>query len=466
MVQPKDPPRSFLARSKILTLLRRHLPLIILLFAALVIRILIFQNVTPMVNTDSVTYLVLRDLEPVRTPGYPLFIEVIQFFNDFFSMTSRYLRLIIFLQIFLLGMLNTYLAYALSKLLTRSEGFAFLMGLIFNFDYFVIGFEFLILTETLTLTLLGLTLLFYLKIFKGRTLAPYLAGLFSVWLLLTRPTFTGFFAVLLGATVLIHPRQVVQGVYLKRYGKPLAIFLLINLLGIGSWSLRNKVKYDFFGISNILPYQLGYHTQRFYWKYKKGSDPELDKYAQILIEEKGMPYNFGYRLSTEFHMSEAEISRVLMKLNVKLIKENFRDYLNQVPYAAIDYYDYSWFWTLPHNKTLFFQIKFLARLFKFFFNIYACVFKNVISLLSLILVVPVAFIITSRQSKDVFHLLWLSEGAIHYNFLVSVLLTNAGMNNLRFRVPLEPFILLIFYSALFTWGRSIFRRILKLRAAG
>jgi hypothetical protein len=87
-------------------------------------------------------------------------------------------------------------------------------------------------------------------------------------------------------------------------------------------------------------------------------------------------------------------------------------------------------------------------------------------LLILIVLVPVAFIITSRKRKDVYHLLWLMEGVIHYNFLVSVLLTNAGINNLRFRVPVEPFILVIFYGALFTWGRSIFRRILKLRAAG
>jgi len=442
------------------------LTLIILLAAALVLRILIFQNATPLLNTDSITYLVLHDMDPVRTPGYPLFIEALQFFNDLLSITPQYLRLIVFFQMFLLGMVNTYLVYALSRVLSRSEGFSLFMGLIFNLDYFVIGFEFIILTETLTFTLLGLTLLFYLKIFEGKRSAPYLAGVFSVWLLLTRPTYVALFAFLLGLTAFSHLRQVVKGGYIKRYAKPLAIFLVINLVGIGSWCLRNKIKYDYFSISLILPYQLSYYTLNFYEKYKKGSDQELDKYFEILSEEKGQPYNFGYRLSTEMKMPKAEIARILLKLNVKLIRENFGDYLNLVPVAASGYFDYSWFWTVPRNKMLFSRVRFLAKLFIFFFQVYAKVFRNVITLLILIVLVPVAFIITSRKRKDVYHLLWLMEGVIHYNFLVSVLLTNAGINNLRFRVPVEPFILVIFYGALFTWGRSIFRRILKLRAAG
>jgi hypothetical protein len=454
-----------MARPKVLDFLLKHSALIFLLSAALVIRVFIFQNIIPLINTDSVTYLVLRDLEPVRTPGYPLFIELIQFFNDLFSITPQYLRLIVFSQMFLLGLVNTYLVYAISKLLTRSRGFALFMGLIFNLDYFVSGFEFLILTETLTFTFLGLTLLFYQKIFEGKRSAPFLAGLFSVLLLLTRPTYVVLFVLLLGLTWLVHFRQTVKGNFFRKYAKPLGIFLLINLVGIGSWSWRNKVKYDYFGISLILPYQLGYYTTRFYQKYKMGGDPELDKYARIFIEEKGMPYDFGHRLSSELGLSEAEVARILMKLNVKLIKENFGDYLKRIPRAAGDYYDYSWFWTLPHNKRLFHQIKFLGRFLRVFLDLHTAVFRNVVTLLILILFVPAAFIITSRHRRDVFHLLWLMEGVIHYNFLVSVLLTNAGVNNLRFRVPVEPFILLIFYGALFSWGRSLSRRIFRVQPA-
>jgi len=450
-----------MARPKVLDFIGRHAGLIGLLFAALVIRIFIFRNIIPLIHTDSITYLVLGDLQPVRTPGYPFFIEIIQFFNDLLSLTPRYLRLIVFFQMFLLGMVNTYLVYALSRNLTRNKGFGLFMGLMFNLDYFVIGFEFLLLTETLTFTLLSLTLLFYHNIFEGQRGAAYLAGLFSVALLLTRPTFLFLFVLLLVLTGLVHFRQILKGGYLKKYGKSLAIFLLINLVGIGSWSLRNKLKYDYFGVSLILPYQLGYYTTHFYQKYKMGSDPELDQYGRIFLEEKGMPYNFAYRLATEFGLPDAKVAGILGKINVKLIKENFGEYLKRVPGAASDYYDYSWYWTHLQDKGLFPRIKALARFFRVFFALHAAIFKKSFLLLIVILAVPAAFIVTLRKQEYRFHLLCLLEGVVHYNFLVSVLLTNNGVNNLRFRVPVEPVILLIFYGALFTWGRSLFRRVPK-----
>lgn len=441
--------------------LRRHAALFILLAAAFIIRIFIFRNIIPVINTDSVTYLVLKDLGPIRTPGYPLFIEAIQFFNDLFSITPRYLRLIVFFQMFVLGLVNTFLVYSLAKRLARSEAFGVFMGLIFNLDYFVIGFELLLLTETLTFTFLGLTLLFYLKIFEGKRSAPYWAGLFSVLLVLTRPTYTLLFALFAGLTGLITFREIVKKGFLKRQAKPLAVFVLINLVGIGAWSLRNKAKYDYFGISLILPYQLGYYTTHFYQKYKMGSDPELDKYARIFIQEKGMPYDFAYRLRTELGLSEAQTAEILLKLNVKLIEENFGDYLKRIPTAARDYYDYSWYWTLPHDKRLFPRIGPLAGAFKAFQGIYRPIFGNFVAWLAFVLLVPAAFLITSRYRKDTYHSLWLMEGVIQYNFLISILLTNAGINNLRFRVPVEPLILMVFYAALFTWGRDVFVRTLK-----
>ena len=452
------------ARDKALPFLARHWPLLVLLAAALLLRVFIFRSIGPQLSTDSVTYLILQDMQPERTPGYPLFIEIIQFFNDLLTITPQYLRLIVFFQIFLLGLLNTYLVYAFAKILTRSGGFALAMGLLFNLDYFVIGFEFVILTETLSLSLLGLTLLFYWKIFQGKASAPYWAGLFSVCLLLTRPTYAAFFVCLLVLTAVIHLRQIFKGDFLRKYAKPLTVFLIINLVGIGSWSLRNKIKYDYFGISTILPYQLGYYTEQFYQKYKMGSDPELDTYAQILIEEKGRPYDFGNRLAEELKIPKAEVSRILMRLDLKLIKENFREYLKILPGAASIYYGYSWFWTKPQNKMLLERNRILNALFGFFLNIHIFMFKNFIPLLLLVLIIPLALIWTVRKRNDDFHWLCLLEGTIQHNFLVSVLLTNAGVNNMRFRVPVEPVILLVFYGALFTWGRSLFKSIFKPRA--
>jgi len=447
----------FLSRLAKSSFLRRRWPLLVLLAASLIMRIFLFQSVIPRVHTDSVTYFELRNLDPVRTPGYPLFLEFIQFFNDLFTISPRYLRFIIFVQMFFLGLINTYLVYALSKFLTRSDVFSLAMGIIYNLDYLVIGFEFLLLTETLSLTFLGLTLIFYRKIFEAIRSAPYLAGLFAVCLLLTRPSFAGFFVCLLGISWLVHIRRADGAGFFKRYGPALAVFLLFNLAGIGGWSWRNKVKHGYFGISTILPYQLGYFTQHFYRKYKTVGDAEMDKYAAILAEEKGWPFEFRRHLAEEMNMTEAQISKIFLRLNLKIIKDNFGDYLSLLPKAASSYYKYSWDWTAPQNKRIFRRNPIMARLLRLFFRLYAPIFKNTVALLFFVLIIPAAFLIATRKNKPVFHLLCLIEGTIHYNFLICVFLTPGGINNLRYRVPVEPFILLVFYSALFMLGRFLFR---------
>ena len=453
------------AAERAFAFLRLHSGLIVLLTVSLLMRIMIYRSVNVRITTDSVTYLVLQDLHPVRTPGYPLFMNIIFFVNDLFSLTPNALRLVIFVQLFLLGMVNTYLIYRFSRILTRSAPWSLALGLIYNLDYFVIGFEFILLTETLALTLLGLTLLFYWKIFAARASAPYLAGLFSVGLFLTRPTFAGLFICLVGLTLLIHRRQIVRGPFLVRFARPLAIFLVINLVGLGAWSLRNKVKYNFFGLSTILPYQLGYYTQPFCQKYKMGSDEELDKYAKILIEEKGSPYNFGQRVAEEFKLQPAQVSRILLKLDLKLITENFGDYLRLVPQAASDYYSYSRFWTRGYDRRILARTSLLARVFGSFRPIFSFLFNRPVALLFFVLILPIVFLVARRKDNDTFHLTWLLEGTIHYSFVISVLLTNNGVNNQRFRAPVEPFILLVFFGALFLLGSDLARKLRKSRRA-
>ncbi len=442
-------------RWKIPGFLQRRWALLLVLASALSLRIFIFLNVTPVLQTDSVGYFFLQESEPVRTPGYYFFMEAVHFFNDLFAITSQYLRLIIFFQLFLLGMINSVLIFTLAKKISLSEGFALAMGLLYNLDLFVVGFEFVVLTETLTLTLLGLTMLFYGKIFEGVRTAPYWAGLASFALLLTRPTYTWLFLILVALTLLFRWRQFVKGFFRQSYARPLLIFLLINLIGIGGWSLRNKRRFDFFGISTILPYQLSYYTWNFVEKYRPGSDEELNEYARILQEVNGQPYDFRWRLREDRQMSEAEISKVLLKLNRKLIEDNFREYARLVPGAAAYYYDYSWYWLRQRQRSFLGKSKLVSAPFRFFRDFYARLFQNPYSLIFLVAVIPAVFIISRRKGGEAAHLALLFEGVIHYNFLVSVILTNAGVNNLRFRVPVEPFILLVFYAAVFHFVRQL-----------
>lgn len=356
--------------------------------------------------------------------------------------------------------MNCALVFIFSRLLTRSQGFAWMMGLMFNLDYFVVGFEFLILTETLTLTLLGLTLLSYRKVVEGKSRAGVGTGILSVWLLLTRPTFLVFFALLVGLTAVVYGRGAGRAEFFRKFARPVILFILINLVGIGAWMVRNKVKYDYWGVSSILPYQLGYYTTSFIEKYQKGSDERLDKYAELLIEEGGRPYNFARRLE-EQGVPHREVSRILLKLNLKLIRENFGDYLRLIPGAMADYFEYSWYWTTGHDQRIFARNSLLAAGWTFFFGFYRCLFESPFLLLGVVLIIPVILLVRVRKDRDVFHLLGLLYGAVVYNTLISVLLTNAGVNNLRFRAPVEPFLLLVFYAFFFLAGKDLYRRIRK-----
>jgi hypothetical protein len=204
---------------------------------------------------------------------------------------------------------------------------------------------------------------------------------------------------------------------------------------------------------------MGYFTEHFYWKYERGSDPELDQYAAILAEAKGRPFEFRRRLAEDLKLSEAEISRILFRLNFKLIKDNPGQYFRLLPRAAAAYYDYSWDWTARQNQRIFNQNKFAARLFRVFFRLYSWIFKSLYALLFFVLLVPVVLLIVCRRNRELFHWVGLIEGTVHYNFLISVLLTPGGINNLRYRIPVEPLILLAFYAALFLFGRAPVRKL-------
>jgi len=422
--------------------------IIALLVLSLLIRIYIFQKVRPGFHTDSITYLILSDLQTVRTPGYPLLIEAIQFVNDLFSITSNYLGLIVFIQMFLLGMLNCLLIYKLAKIITENKIFSVAVGLLYNFDYLVIGFEFQILTETLSISLVLITILFYMKMFEGKKYAPFAAGLSSAFLLLTRPTFLFLFIALVFITAITYFRAIIKKAFFKHYRKTFLIFLLINIFTIGTWSIRNKIKFNYFGFSTLLPYQLRHYTDRFFHKYKKDDNELLNRLADIYLEENRNAHSFYDRLTHEMNLSGPEVSKLFLKMNLKLIIDNPGDYLKQIPEAISKYYGvYSFWWTIPQQKKLLHKKRFIPRIMRFFYNFYHFLFTNLVSQIFILIVMPVILLIIVRKNKNAFHLVLICEGIINYNFLASVLSCNA--DNLRYRVPVEPLIGLVFFSSLF-----------------
>lgn len=420
----------------------------------------------PVIHTDSITFLFLREVDMVRTPGYPLFIELMYFLNDFFHLTTDFMRWLCFGQIFILGVLNAWLIYKIAEHLTENRWFALAMGMIYNFNFFVVGFEFQIMTETLSITLLLAVLIPVLKIFRGKKSVALGAGLGMVLLLYTRATFLLLGIGLFLLIIAVYFPQFKKRDFRGKYGPVLVLFLAVNLLGIGVWSLRNKIKYDYFGISSLMPYQLRYYTNELFAKYKPSGNARLDRVAQIYAEEfekKGHSsatvFNFHTRLNQEMGMSDAQISSAFMQVNLKLIRDYPGEYLKQIPDSVLSYYrQYSPYWTAGNTGKFIQQEDVVSFLFRQTMRFYRFLFVQPLPLIWLMLVTPVLVLLGSLKRRKESFFGWLVLlTVIHYNCFISVFSTNAGINNLRYRQPVEPLILLMFFAGFYYLGKALFK---------
>ncbi len=446
------------------SLLSRSWLLLLLLFLALGIRLYIFKVMHPIVHTDSVTFLFLSELDMVRTPGYPGFIEAVLSLNDLFSASSDYLRTIVFAQLFVLGLLNVGFIYDITRFLTSSRGFAFVMGVVYNLNFFVVGFETQLMTETLAVTLLLGVVVLYLRLFKGKRSWAVLAGVLLVLLIYTRATYLLLWLFLPIVTLVSFFPLSKSRKFLKLHAPGITLFLIVCLLGVGGWSLRNKIKFDYMGISSLMPYQLRYYTNSMYAKYPPSGDMLVDRVAQVYAEEFGKTghssvtvYNFHTRLNQELGLSDAQIAAAFMKTNLRLIKAYPGEYFVQIPASLRSYYmQYKAYWTAGNTRKFLNRPGIVSSLFLRFFQFYQSLFTRSWLLLGMLILAPLIVLIFSFRDRYAFHGWCVILAIIHYTGFVSVLSTSAGINNLRYRHPVEPLILLMFYASFFYLGRALF----------
>lgn len=454
-----------MSKNKSPSFLSRSWPLLVLLFLALAVRIYIFQVMHPIVHTDSVTFLFLSELDMVRTPGYPGFIEAVLSLNDLFSASADYLRVIVFAQLFVLGLLNVGFIYAISLFLTSSRFFALSMGVLYNFNFFVVGFETQLMTETLAVTLLLAVITLYLRLFQGKRSWAVLAGILMVLLIYTRATYLLLWLFLpLGTLVAFFPESKSRK-FFKVYAPGITLFMIVSFLGAAGWSVRNKIKFDYMGISSLMPYQLRYYTNSLYAKYQPSGDMLVDRVAQVYAEEfretghsSVTVYNFHTRLNREMGLSDAQIASAFMKANLSLIKDYPGEYFAQIPGSLRSYYmQYKAYWTAGNTRKFLSRPGIVSSLFLRFFQFYQSLFTQSWLLLGMLVLAPLIVLIFSFPDRFVFHGWCMILAVIHYTGFVSVLSTSAGINNLRYRHPVEPLILLMFYASFFYLGRALFR---------
>lgn len=445
---------------------------IVLLLAAAAIRIYIYTVMHPIVHTDSITFLFLNELDMVRTPGYPLFIEAVLSVNDLFSITTQYVRLICFVQLFFLGILNAVLIYGITRRLTSSRWFALAMGLIYNLNFLVVSFEFQLMTEIPALTLLLAVIFLYLALFKGKFSTALVAGLLGILLIYVRATylllpFAFPFATLIGFWPYAKSKR-----FIRRLGPPIALFLAVTILGIGAWSVRNKIKFDYFGISSLMPYQLRYYTNPLFPKYMPSGNEKVDAVARIYQEEfaktgpaSSTVHRFHLRAQRELGLSDAEIASLFLKANLHLIMDYPGEYFSKIPDSLLSYYQqYSAYWASGNINKFLNHDNEMNRIFLFFFKWHKQLFGRPLWLFILLIAAPAVVLIANFNRKRRLHGWLLMLAVIHYNGFISVFSTHAGINNLRYRIPVEPLILLFFYAAVFYLILNIKSQISKLTA--
>jgi hypothetical protein len=345
------------------------------------------------------------------------------------------------------------------------------LGLIYNFNFFIISFEFQILTETLSSTLLLAVVYLYLNVFKGKKKVALLAGVLSVFLIYTKPTYMLLGLAIPVLTILGYLPLSKKKKFWKRLGPVLVLFLVLNILGIGAWSMRNQIKYDYLGVSSLMPFNLRWYTNTLIHKYKPTGNEKLNRIAAVYAEEyqktassSATFYNFQKRIQSEMNLKDAELSKALLKINLHLIKDYPGEYFQQVPGSIADYYkQYSPYWAGGNTKKFINNSNLISRVFRLFFLFYQKIYTHTIPLILLVVAAPVFVLIFTFKKKRIFHGWLIIEAIIVYNCFISVFSTNAGVNNMRYRVPVEPLILLVFFAGIFYLGRWGLRLFLSLR---
>lgn len=217
---------------------------LLLIIIALVVRILIFtvmlRDPSSFLTPDSiVSYIpIARNIvhhgvfssflyspyypDTIRTPVYPSFLAILLFI--FGSITvPAVLAQIVF------SLISIYLVYRLGSMM-YSERVGLVAGYLYSFDPASLALTFLVLTETLFVTLLLLSLFFFLKSLESSNFVKILI--------------TGF---LFGITILTRPIAVffpiILAFFLLRTKKPIlkiALFLSACALTVSPWILRNN----------------------------------------------------------------------------------------------------------------------------------------------------------------------------------------------------------------------------------
>lgn len=206
----------------------------------------------PPINPDS-----------FRTPGYPLFLAGI-------LVLFKSIKAVSIIQALISGFIGV-LMYWISRRVFNKGAIGFLAALIFAFEPSGLFFSNMAMSETLFLLLLLLALYIFLDTNKSKRKFA-LVGLLLGLCVLVRPI-----AILLPFIFILVYLLGGKRDFKKKIINSL-IILIIFILVLSPWVLRNKIVFDSFGLSSISSYNLYYYNAMRFFMLKEGvTYTEADK---------------------------------------------------------------------------------------------------------------------------------------------------------------------------------------------
>ena len=315
--------------NKLYQLLRQQWALFLLLGICVILRFFVFTNYQPLLFNDSAGYkelaVQLKTLNfssylGIRTPAYPLLI-MMGGINDYATWVIQSG----------LGITVSILMYLLAMRLTGNKVLSLVVGLSYPLSLQALFFETMILTETLTTFLLMLSLCLLVVAFDKKDIGLYiLTGIGISLAALTRPLF--LFLIPLVAFFLFFKLKINNGAT-SEISRVLSGLLIPAVILVGGWSMFNKYKVDYFGLTTLLGYHLTAHGGAF----MEYAPPEYATVRDIYLKYRdNSPQNVGviYMAIPEMQhatgLTFSELSRTLTKMSLQMFMEHPGAYLKGV----------------------------------------------------------------------------------------------------------------------------------------
>ena len=372
----------------------------------------------------------LEFYDGTRTPGYPFFLAIV-------GPDER-----VWLVQMLMGLGTTLIFYYCAWQITGRSWMGGLAGLSHTLNIGQLFFEANILSETLTTFLIALTLAgitFWLYHPRRRILwLAFGLGLSASLALLVRPLFIYLpFWILL---FLIPDRHQREGTF--RLNLPAAgVFILPVIFLLGGWVNHIHNQFGDWSLTTMTGYHMVQHTGIFF-EYVPDEHASLRdtylKYRDQQIADRGNQANAIWDAIPEMQQVSGynfyDLSRVLAKISVELIKEHPELYLRTVVKG------WWYFWRVPvYWSGSAWALNDLVPVIQFL----VLITRLVLIAVNLIFLVSSLVLFLSRQLRESYQVpaaLWYLAGSVWIASVVQTLVDHG--DNPRFLVPMQSLVTL------------------------